>query len=74
MAVGVGVTEGLTVGVVAGATGCEPGSADAGMPNAEAGAQLSGSGVAGCGPGASDAGTVGFGLALDALSLATAAL
>ena len=44
------------------------------MPNAEAGAQLSGSGEGGIGPGASDAGTVGFGLALDALSLATAAL
>ena len=76
MAVGVGLgTEGLTVGVVAARrTGCAPGSADAGMPKAEAGAQLVRVGRGRHRAGASDAGTVGFGLALDAASLATAAL
>ena len=57
VALGVAVTDGLAVGVVAGAgggvTGCAGGSADAGMPNAEAGAQLSRSGLGGIGPGAS---------------------
>ena len=49
-------------------TGCAAGSADAWMPNAEAGAQPSRLGVGGIGPGASDAGTLIFGLLCSALT------
>jgi hypothetical protein len=47
------------------------GSADAGIPNAAAGAQFAASGTTGSGPGASLAGTLGFGLILLLASAAT---
>jgi hypothetical protein len=62
-----GVALGVTLGLGLGLTfAAEPpacaGTADAGMPNAEAEAQLAGSGTPGIGPGLALAGTVILGL------------